>query len=72
MSDHEKVKLTTVYKKNGKMLKVNDNSLKFIGELGLSKDKPKTEADIKAKAEEEAAKKAKAEAEKKAKDKEDK
>ena len=33
--------LTTVYKKNGKSLEINDNSLKFIGKLGLSLEEPK-------------------------------
>lgn len=37
---NDKEKLTTVYKANGKTLKVNSHMLKFLDELKLSTKKP--------------------------------
>jgi len=36
-----KVKMTTVYKKNGKSLSVNPDMLPYLKELDLSESKPK-------------------------------
>jgi len=38
-------KLITVYKRDGKPIKVNSDMLKHIGALGWTKSKPKQKAD---------------------------
>ena len=43
MSKEKKANLTTVYKKNGRSMEVNDDMLPHLESLGLSRKEPKAE-----------------------------